>query len=726
MRRWTAATWAGRGADGIGHRQINRTRITFEGLEPRMALAAGGAAGCGAGGAACPLAIDDRDVPQFVTPEDTPLVIDMTSGPNGPHGVGVLANDTVELPVLALAVTTPPASGGTVAFAGATGGFTYTPGPNFTGVDTFAYTLDVGAAASNAATVEIRVTAVDDRPTAVIDQYTVYADVAFRATLNTALVPLRSSWWYLDELTNGQAGAPLEDYPRDASSNAWNSPAFEVATSDPAIGNWKRGSGIFAQPLAAGAGLAKLDGTTRLQGAAATHTTDLFRRDFNLSAEQAGRIDALVANMVYDDGIVLYVNGVELFRDAMPAGAIAATTLAIANPSEEYRTRTLAVPDGLLRPGANTIAVELHQNSLASDDRGFDLGLFALPAGVDGWGLLENDFDVDGDALGNAQLVGGGPVHGTLLEFNADGTFVYEPTPGFTGWDSFQYRIKANGKYSAAAVVSITVVADDREPLAHDDAYRVSPQETLTTTAEQGVLANDVSPRGPASVFLADPVNGARITIPNVGTLTWRNVVDMGAYALSDGSFEFAPDATADGIAFIQPYIMADPNGDAAEATLVISIRSQPTGDLNRDGVVDRGDLAAALARFGTPSGAVGDDGDVNLDGRVDLRDLLLIRNQWGNPKPAPSAAAVVRHTKISAISPAFSGSSLVEAAVDRCLDCGAGLAASPRPRHAVPVIERWSQHERDAVQRPLDATDAVRSRAGANSAIRQHQIRRS
>jgi hypothetical protein len=76
-----------------------------------------------------------------------------------------------------------------------------------------------------------------------------------------------------------------------------------------------------------------------------------------------------------------------------------------------------------------------------------------VPLAVAGLGVLGNDTDVDGDALG-AVLVSG-PANGTLT-LNADGSFVYTPAAGFTGTDSFTYRA-SDGSLDDVATVTIRV-----------------------------------------------------------------------------------------------------------------------------------------------------------------------------------------------------------------------------------------------------------------------------
>jgi arylsulfatase A-like enzyme len=65
-------------------------------------------------------------------------------------------------------------------------------------------------------------------------------------------------------------------------------------------------------------------------------------------------------------------------------------------------------------------------------------------------GILENDIDIDQTGL-TASLVSG-PDHGALI-LNPDGSFVYTPTNGYLGADSFDYQVVGGN----TATVSLTV-----------------------------------------------------------------------------------------------------------------------------------------------------------------------------------------------------------------------------------------------------------------------------
>lgn len=76
-------------------------------------------------------------------------------------------------------------------------------------------------------------------------------------------------------------------------------------------------------------------------------------------------------------------------------------------------------------------------------------------------GLLANDSDIDGDTLHAVSYSGGATAHGNVSG-NADGSFTYNPNPGYAGSDSFTYRVNDGTVSSAPVTVNITV--NDTQP----------------------------------------------------------------------------------------------------------------------------------------------------------------------------------------------------------------------------------------------------------------------
>jgi beta-glucanase (GH16 family) len=165
-----------------------------------------------------------------------------------------------------------------------------------------------------------------------------------------ALISGAATWRYDD-------GAPTAD-------TSWRSPSFNDSA-------WKQGKGEF--------GYGDGDETTTISAGSPRSISAKFRHTFNVANPAA--YAALTARFIRDDGVVIYLNGVEVVRDNMPAGAIGGTTPASSytNDGEETELRERNIALGRLKAGANVLAVEVHQASAGSSDLSFWLELAATP-----------------------------------------------------------------------------------------------------------------------------------------------------------------------------------------------------------------------------------------------------------------------------------------------------------------------------------------------------------
>ncbi len=101
-------------------------------------------------------------------------------------------------------------------------------------------------------------------------------------------------------------------------------------------------------------------------GYTANGVVTYFRRHFILPATTNGV--TLTLRDVVEDGAVYYLNGQEVFRNRMPAGAVTFATLAngAAEPQPISGPFNLAITN--LHAGDNVLAVEVHQSSATSTD----------------------------------------------------------------------------------------------------------------------------------------------------------------------------------------------------------------------------------------------------------------------------------------------------------------------------------------------------------------------
>lgn len=100
-----------------------------------------------------------------------------------------------------------------------------------------------------------------------------------------------------------------------------------------------------------------------------------FRTHFEFPSNTAGV--TLTASILLDDGAVCYLNGAEVQRIRMPAGAVTYGTWAYNQPSEGV-FEVFNMPTTNLRRGDNVLAAELHQTSAVSADSAFGMSLTAL------------------------------------------------------------------------------------------------------------------------------------------------------------------------------------------------------------------------------------------------------------------------------------------------------------------------------------------------------------
>jgi hypothetical protein len=172
---------------------------------------------------------------------------------------------------------------------------------------------------------------------------------------NTDIIMANGSHWkYLDDGTD--------------QGTAWYAVGFDTASWSNGVGEIGFGDTDTDRP--------EITVTRKFRPGSTTQqiTNYYFVTTFDVPNPALYSADGLTFNLLRDDGVVVYLNGAELYRDNMPAGAVTFTTFATAAATDDgsvyYQTNISA---NLLRAGANTLAVELHQNSATSSDISFDM-----------------------------------------------------------------------------------------------------------------------------------------------------------------------------------------------------------------------------------------------------------------------------------------------------------------------------------------------------------------
>lgn len=126
------------------------------------------------------------------------------------------------------------------------------------------------------------------------------------------------------------------------------------------------------------------------------------------------------------------------------------------------------------------------------------------------------------------------PSHGSV-SVNADGSFIYTPTTGYYGTDTFGFTGTNTASQSKDGVVNITVSPPaGTPPTAADDYYMDTIPNTCIDIAAPGVLTNDVDPFNTLTAPPKQPNDGLtprKVTDPANATLTFN----------ADGSFSLCP-----------------------------------------------------------------------------------------------------------------------------------------------------------------------------------------
>ncbi|HMU11596.1 MAG TPA: Ig-like domain-containing protein [Ferruginibacter sp.] len=192
-----------------------------------------------------------------------------------------------------------------------------------------------------------------------------YAGIADAATWNFTVQPEPSgpqtfiaygaSWKYLDNGTN--------------QGTAWRGTGFNDAAW--ASGNAQLGYGDGDETTVVSYG----------PSANAKYITTYFRKTVNIA--NPANFTAFNGSVKRDDGVVIYVNGTEVYRSNMPTGTISYTTAASSAASDDGNTaQNFSLSPSAFTSGNNVVAVEMHQNNGTSSDLSFDLQLIGTVPGA--------------------------------------------------------------------------------------------------------------------------------------------------------------------------------------------------------------------------------------------------------------------------------------------------------------------------------------------------------
>ncbi len=386
---------------------------------------------------------------------------------------------------LQYAVQTGPASG-TLSIEDATGRFTYTPLPDFSGSDSFTFTASNSNGESNPASIAITVTPVNDIPVALDTSIATSEDTAFTGQL-TATDPDGDTLTFT--LATSPAGGSVTISPAGAftytpAANANGDDSFSFAVSDGTASATATVSvtinPVNDPPTAHGTAIT-LDEDTTFSGQLTATDPDGDTLTFTLATSPAG-------------GSVTI----------SPAGAFTYTPAANANGNDSF---SFAVSDGTASATA-TVSVTINPVNDPPTAHGTAI---TVDQGATVSGTLSAS-DSDGDPLNFNLATGPGKGSVSLAD---DGSFTYQADSDATGSDTFSFTVSDGHAQSPPATVTVTI----SEVTA---TLRFETGELQVTSAWQPV-AFDAPFRQPVVIARATGLSD-----PDPGVIRLRNVTTTG------------------------------------------------------------------------------------------------------------------------------------------------------------------------------------------------------
>lgn len=419
----------------------------------------------------------------YTVAEDGALVVSLPAA-------GVLGNDVDPGGLGMTAQLVDDATQGVLVLA-ADGTFTYTPDPNFSGIDGFTYEATNGLSTSTATAVTLTVTAAADAPVATSEIYSVLQDtlltVAAPGVLGNdsdadgdglvSVLDVSTTHGVLTLAADGSftyqpgvAFVGVDTFQYHATDGVLTSATTTVTITV---------TEVILPPVTAADSYSTLEDTTLT---VTDPTLGVLGNDVDFAALPfTATLDTGPTNGTLNlniDGTFTYTpaanfNGVDSFTYVADNGTAAATpTTATIN--------VVSVPDA---PVALTESYTLNEDT---------------PFSVAAPGVLANDTDIDGDPL-SAILVTA-PTKGQFT-LNGDGSFSYVPSPNDTEHHSFEYVAFDGGLNSAPVIVELSVTPVFDAPTAVDDNYFVTQDEVLTA---------DVSLSAPPGFVIEDVLSGLK------------------------------------------------------------------------------------------------------------------------------------------------------------------------------------------------------------------------
>jgi uncharacterized repeat protein (TIGR01451 family) len=473
----------------------------------------------------------DADVP-VANPDAFTVAEDSSTALN------VRANDTgLGDPPIVTTIAAAPANGTATVNAGGT--IQYTPNANFTGTDTFQYTITDATNQSSTATVTVTVTPVNDPPTAANDAATVAEDsgaTVVNVLANDSTAPDTGETLTVTAVTQPAAGGAVTltggVVRFTPAANFSGTTTFTYTVSD---GNGGTATATVTVTVTAvnDPPTANNDAVTVVEDSAATVVNVLAN---DTTAPDTGETLTVTAVTQPATGTVTLVGGVVRFTPAANFSGTTTFTYTVSDGNGGTATATVTVTVTAVNdpPTANNDAVTVVEDSAATV-----VNVLANDTTAPDTGETLTVTAVTQPATGGTVTLAGGVVR-------------FTPAANFSGTTTFTYTVSDGNGGTATATVTVTVTAVNDAPDAVNDAFTVAENSAATSL---DVLANDT-----AAPDSGETLTVTAVTQPANGTVTF-----------TAGAVTFTPPAGFNGTTTFT-YTISDGNGGTDTATVTVTV----------------------------------------------------------------------------------------------------------------------------------------------------------
>jgi hypothetical protein len=463
---------------------------------------------------------------------DPPVAVNdsVTIAEDGTIAISVLANDSdPDGDTLSVTAFTQGAHG---AVSRSGNVLTYVPAADWSGSDSFSYTVGDGKGGTATAAVAVTITAVNDPPVAVNDSVTIAEDGSIvipvlandhdaEGALGLSSLVAYSMHGDLEVLADGTVRyTPYADYN--------GSDSFTYRVTD--------GGGLTADATVA-VTVAQVPDPPHVGGGEIFVVSEDYEKYIPLAVwdTDGGQVTLQSMSGPADGTLVPYPPGQVLTFWYTPA--------ANANGDRPF-TYTYVGSTGLTATATSIIRIlPVNDPPVVVADSATTPEDTAMLISV-----AQNDSEVDGEALILQSVTQ--PAHG-IASVVSGNRVSYTPAANYNGPDSFTYRMADTSGLTATATVTVTVTPVADAPVAVNDTV-TTPEDTAVAIAAR---ANDSDPDG-------DTLTITAVTQPAHGAATF-----------SAASLTYTPAANYNG-ADSFTYTISDGNGGTATATVNVNVTS--------------------------------------------------------------------------------------------------------------------------------------------------------